>query len=267
MSELLRAIAIALQKGGTGKTTTTINLSASLANLGLKVLVIDLDQQADSTDGLGVEVGDNDATMWEVLHLDRTARVPLTQVIKPSRVPGVDVAPGHLALKDLERTGMGPGGQLRLARQLDTLTGYDVVLIDCPPSLGEITTVALAAADDVLTPILPGPDELKGLRQLGDTVIQIQDELNPEIEIRWLLVAGYDGRTQVSKDIRTALRRDWGNWDDESGTGAYLGEVRHTVKVPEAKKAKQTIAEWAPGCTAAEDYQDIARRISERISS
>lgn len=263
---MTRVIAIAMQKGGTGKTTTTINLSASLAQLGLKVLVIDLDQQADSTDGLGIELDDNDATMYEVLHPDREQRVPLAQVIKPARVPNVDVAPGDLAINEHERNGLGPGGELRLARQLDNLEGYDVVLIDCPPSLGHITTSALTAADDVLTPILPGPDEIKGLRRLGQTITDIQDELNPDIEIRWLIVAGYDGRTQVSKDTRKALRRDWGAWDDDSGTGAYMGEVRHTVKVPEAKQACMTIAEWAPSATAAEDYQQIARRIAERIS-
>lgn len=264
---MTRVIAIALQKGGTGKTTTTINLAAALANLGKRVLVIDLDQQADSTEGLGVKVGDDDATMYEVLHPDREQRVPLIQVIKPARVPGVDVAPGDLATNELERNGLGPGGELRLARQLDNLYGYDIVLIDCPPSLGHITTAALTAADDVLTPILPGPDEIKGLRRLGSTIADVQDELNPDVEIRYLLIAGYDGRTQVSKDIRKALRRDWGSWDDASGTGAYMGEVRHTVKVPEAKQACLTVAEWAPGATAAEDYQQIAHRIAERISA
>jgi len=258
----MRVIAIALQKGGTGKTTTTINLAAALGAQDLRVLVIDLDQQADSTDGLGVTVGADDATMWEVLHLDRAERVPLAQIIKPTPVPGVDVAPGHLALREMERTGMGSGGQLRLARQLDELTGYDFVLIDCPPSLGEITTAALAAADDVLTPIGPGPDEIKGLTKLGETILDVQDELNPDVEIRYLIIAGYDGRTQVSRDIRTALRRDWGSWDDG---GAYLGEIRHTVKVPEAKKARTPIADWAPSSTAAEDYLTIATRIAERV--
>lgn len=263
---MTRVIAIALQKGGTGKTTTTINLGASLGQLGLKVLVIDLDQQADSTEGLGVDVGEDDATMYEVLHPDREQRVPLIQVLKSARVPNVDVAPGDLATNDLERNGLGPGGELRLARQLDNLHGYDVVLIDCPPSLGHLTTAALTAADEVLTPVLPGPDELKGLRRLGMTISDVQDELNPDVEIRYLIIAGYDGRTQVSKDIRNALRRDWGSWDDDTDTGAYMGEVRHTVKVPEAKKARLTVAEWAPDATAAEDYQQIARRIAERIA-
>ncbi|MFC9898548.1 ParA family protein [Nocardia sp. NPDC127579] len=259
---MTRVLAVALQKGGVGKTTTTVNLAASIAEFGLKVLVIDLDQQADSTECLGVELGDDDATMWEVLHLDRAERVPLTSIIKASAVPGVDVAPGALALKEMERTGLGPGGQMRLARQLDEITTYDFVLIDCPPALGELTTAALAAADDVLTPISPGPNEIKGLKRLGATVLDVQDELNPDIEIRYLLIAGYDGRTQVSKDIRAMLRRDWGDWEDGGG---YVGEVRHTVRVAEATARSMPLAVHAPTSTATEDYRAIAKRIIERV--
>ncbi|MEU8901767.1 ParA family protein [Nocardia sp. NPDC048505] len=258
---MTRVLAVALQKGGVGKTTTTVNLAASLADLGRKVLVIDLDQQNDSTDCLGVDLGPDDATMWEVLNLKRELRVPLTSVIKQSEVAGVDVAPGSLALKELE-SGLGPGGQMRLARQLDEITGYDYVLIDCPPALGELTTAALAAADDVLTPLSPGPNEIKGLTRFASTVVEVQETLNPDLEIRYLLVAAYDGRTQVSKDIQAALRRDWGDWDDG---GAYVGPVRHTVRVAEATAAQQPISTFAPGCTADEDYRTIAKRIVERV--
>ncbi|WP_254697453.1 ParA family protein [Mycobacterium avium] len=125
--ERCEIVAVALlQKGGVGKTTTTINLGANLAAMGFRVLVIDMDQQAHSTKGLGIELGADDASMYEVLHPDRAMRVPLAKVIRPSQF-GIDVAPGHLALKELERTGLGSGGQLRLARQLDDIEGYDFV--------------------------------------------------------------------------------------------------------------------------------------------
>ncbi|WP_280431544.1 ParA family protein [Nocardia brasiliensis] len=255
-----RVIAIALQKGGVGKTTTTINLAAALTGFGLQVLVIDMDPQANTTSGLGIELGPDDATMYEVLHLDRDQRVQLTEIIKKSEF-GIHVAPGHLALKELERTGLGSGGQMRLARQLDTLEGYDYVLLDCPPALGELTTAALAAADDALTPVGPGPDELGGLIDLGKTILDVQEELNPDIEIRYLIVCGYDGRNQLSKDVKNRLRADWGDWDDG---GAYLGEISHTVRIPEAKAKRVPIFEHAPTCTAAVDYRAAAQRIVDR---
>ncbi|MGY1969724.1 ParA family protein [Nocardia gipuzkoensis] len=257
----VRVIAIALQKGGVGKTTTTINLAAALTNFGRRVLVIDMDPQANTTSGLGIVLNGDDATMYEVLHLDRSQRVQLVEIIKESEF-GIDVAPGHLALKELERTGLGSGGQLRLARQLDNLGGYDYVLIDCPPALGELTTAALAAADDALTPVGPGPDELTGLVDLGKTILDVQEELNPDLKIRYLMVCGYDGRNQLSKDVKNRLRADWGDWEDG---GCYLGEISHTVRIPEAKAKQVPIFRHAPSCTAATDYHAAAQRIDERV--
>ncbi|MGC7354108.1 AAA family ATPase, partial [Mycobacteroides abscessus subsp. abscessus] len=109
-------------------------------------------------------------------------RVPLAKVIVPTQF-GIDVAPGHLALKELERTGLGSGGQLRLARQLDDIEGYDFVLLDCPPALGELTTAALAAADYVLAVLKAGPDEVDGLVELGNSILDVQETLNPDVEI------------------------------------------------------------------------------------
>ena len=193
-----RVLAIALQKGGVGKTTTATNLAVELTLLGLKVLLIDLDQQANATQGLAIELGPDDATMYEVLHEDRSERVALTEVIKTS-AHGPDVAPGDLALRKLERTGLGAGGQARLARELDALTGYDIVVIDCPPSLGELTTAAVAAADSVLATVSPGADELKALVGLGNTVLDVQEGLNPDVDIHFVLATNFDGRTQLAK--------------------------------------------------------------------
>lgn len=203
-------LAVALQKGGVGKTTTTINLGANLAAMGLRILVIDMDQQAHSTKGLGIELDAEDASMYEVLHPDRAMRVPLAKVIVPTQF-GIDVAPGHLALKELERTGLGSGGQLRLARQLDDIEGYDFVLLDCPPALGELTTAALAAADYVLAVLKAGPDEVDGLVELGNSILDVQETLNPDVEIRYVLLADFDGNPKASKDVRRQLRADWGS--------------------------------------------------------
>ena len=258
--EQCEIVAVALQKGGVGKTTTTINLGASLAAMGFRVLLIDMDQQAHSTKGLGVDLGADDASMYEVLHPDRAMRVPLPNVIRSSQF-GIDVAPGHLALKELERTGLGSGGQLRLARQLDDLEGYDFVLMDCPPALGELTTAALAAADYVLAVLKAGPDEIDGLVELGNAVLDVQETLNPDVEIRYVLLADFDGNPKASKDVRRQLRTDWGEW---SAGGAYLGEIPHTVRVVEAKGKRVPVRVHAPTCTAAVAYREIAERIVAR---
>ncbi|MBE5438428.1 hypothetical protein E3G50_005135 [Mycobacteroides abscessus] len=253
-------LAVALQKGGVGKTTTTINLGANLAAMGLRILVIDMDQQAHSTKGLGIELDAEDASMYEVLHPDRAMRVPLAKVIVPTQF-GIDVAPGHLALKELERTGLGSGGQLRLARQLDDIEGYDFVLLDCPPALGELTTAALAAADYVLAVLKAGPDEVDGLVELGNSILDVQETLNPDVEIRYVLLADFDGNPKASKDVRRQLRADWGEWSDG---GAYLGEIPHTVRVVEAKGKRVPVNVHAPTSTAAVAYREVAERIAAR---
>lgn len=146
-------------------------------------------------------------------------RVPLAKVIRPSQF-GIDVAPGHLALKELERTGLGSGGQLRLARQLDDIEGYDFVLMDCPPALGELTTAALAAADYVLAVLKAGPDEVDGLVELGNSILDVQETLNPDVQIRYVLLADFDGNPKASKDVRKQLRADWGNGTPAGHTSA-----------------------------------------------
>lgn len=256
-----RVLAIAMQKGGVAKTTTTVNVATALAQQGYRVLVIDMDQQAHCTMCLRVVLGPDDASLYEVLHPDRALRVPLRSVIKRSEF-GVDVVPAHMALRELERTGLGSGGQLRLARELDSvIDDYDFVLIDCPPALGELTTAALAGADDVMAVLKPGGFEVSSMRELANTILDVQETLNADIEIRYVLLADFDGRPQAGKDVRNQLRADWGEWD---GGGAYLGEVPHTVRVVEAANKRMPIHVHAPTCTAAVAYQEVAERVAKR---
>lgn len=256
-SRRARVLAVALQKGGVGKSTSSVNLSAAFAQQGLRVLLIDLDQQANATDGLGIEVGPDDGTTYEVLTVERDDRLPLKQVIKPSEF-GPDVAPAALALRQLERTGLGPGGQGRLAKEVEKISGdYDIIVIDCPPSLGELTTAAFTAAHSILATVAPGSDELKALTTMGNTVLDVQEGLNPDVDIHFILATRYDSRPQLSKDVRKQLRADWPE--------EYLGEIALTVRVAEATARRMPISVYAPDSPATADYHAAAKKIAERM--
>ena len=260
MSSSSYVLAVAMQKGGVGKTTTANNVAYELHLAGLSVLLIDLDPQANATDGYGVELGDDDGTMYEVLVPDRGLRMPLEEVIKRTE-NGVDIAPSSDSLYALERTGLGPGGENRLKVAIDALpVPYDAIVIDCPPALGPMTTSAFAAATDVLAVVSPGgPDELKGLTALANNVYDAQELLNPQVDIRHVLLANYNGGSALAKGIRLNLERDWPN--------EYLGEISRTVRVGEAKDKRLPIAVWSPSCTAALDYRAVAKKLLKRLDN
>lgn len=252
-----RVLAVALQKGGVAKTTTAVNIAVAMCDLGLRVLLIDLDQQSNATSGLGVVVGDDDGTTFEVLTAEREDRLPLKTVIQPSSY-GPDVAPGSLALRKLERTGLGAGGQGRLAKEVEKISGdYDLIIIDCPPSLGELTTAAFTAAHSILATLTPGPDEIEALATMVNTVLDVQEGLNPDVDIRFVLLTRFDSRTQLAKDVRRQLRNEW---PDE-----YIGEIASTVRVSEAKARRMPVSVHAPDSTATEDYRYAAKIIAERM--
>ncbi|WP_280505586.1 ParA family protein, partial [Nocardia farcinica] len=164
----------------------------------------------------------------------------------------------------LLRAGAGPG-EARLARQLEEhAAGYDYVLIDCPPALGELTAAALTAADDVLAVVQVGSDEIDGLIELGKTVLDIAETLNPGVDIRYLLLTNFDSQPVASRNMRDLLIRDWGDWNTG---GAYLGEIPRTIRVVEAKGRQVPIHVHAPTSSAAVAYKDAARRLHERITA
>lgn len=258
-------IAVALKKGGVGKTTTTINLAYELSRLTIfdqveglsrpvRVLAIDMDPQANTTSGLGVAVpavGDPTPTLYNVLHPDKARRLSLNEVIVGTEF-GVDLAPARKQLEDLEM-GLGPGGQMRLARELENLPAYDVVIIDCRPALGELTAAALSAATTVVAPVLPGTDEVNALASLEEAV-EGAGLNNPGIRINHVLLTNYLG-TNATRAIRRRLEDEW---DKE-----FLGVISRTVKVTEAKAYGQPLGVYDPSCTAAQDYHDVALKLAQ----
>lgn len=258
--ELVRpwVVTVANQKGGVGKTTTAVNMAVELCELGLPVIVVDLDSQANATDALGVKVTNEVATLYEVLNPEFEKRVPLAEALVRSPY-GPYVLAGATAMAQVERDGNGPGGELSLARAITTAPGPAVYIIDSPPNLGRLTIMGLVAAGqeanggEVLAPVAPGANELKGLYKLMRTVASLKaNGLAQHLELGSVVTTEYDGRNQLNKDSRLYLQK---TFDEE-----YLGEISATVRVGESIARSTPLRHFAPGCTAAKDYREIARK-------
>lgn len=248
-------IAVANQKGGTAKTTTTINLGVGLAELGLPVMVVDIDQQANATSGLGV--GEPERTVYEVLHRDPAVRCGVEDAAVVSEW-GVEVVAGTPAMIEVEESGDDPGREWRLGKALKRMARKRVVLIDCPPNLGRCTTIALTAADVVLAPVKPGPDELQALARLEETIERlVANEVNERLALGAVLAVEFSGNSQLHRDVRARLVARYGD--------RYLGEIAKTVRVGEAKAARRPLVVEFPKATAAVDYRAVAAKIAERI--
>ncbi|WP_329073514.1 ParA family protein [Amycolatopsis sp. NBC_01480] len=247
------------QKGGTGKTTSTINLGVALRSFGIRTLVIDMDQQANATSGLGIDSGTAARTIYEVLHRDPAVRCSLMDAVVETPY-GVMVVPGSEALIEIEQGADDPGREYRLKKAIARLDMPHVVLLDCPPSLGRCTTMSLIAAQVAVAPVKPGPDELEALARLEGTIEKlVANEVNEYLVLGGVLAVEYSGSSELHKDIRKRLSRRYGK--------RYLGEVSKTVRVGEAKARKRPLVIEFPDSTAAQDYMAIGRGIASRIAS
>jgi chromosome partitioning protein len=250
---LPRILAVANQKGGVGKTTTTVNLGASLAVLGYRVLVVDLDPQGNATTGLGINSRNLEHSIYDVILHD----VPLEDCVEPTSLRNLYVAPATIDLAGAEIE-LVPAfsRELRLRRALEEVRDdYDFVLIDCPPSLGLLTVNGLAAATEVLVPIQCEYYALEGLGQLLRNVNLVQSNLNPKLEVSAIVLTMYDARTKLAEQVADEVRTHF-------GPKVCRNVVPRTVRLSEAPSFGQPIIVFDPSSRGALAYRELAKEVS-----
>jgi chromosome partitioning protein len=251
-----RIVSMVNQKGGVGKTTTTINLGASLAEYGRKVLLVDFDPQGSLSVGLGLNPHQMELTVYNLL-MDR--EVSIEDVIVPTVVPGMDLLPSNIDLSAAEvQLVHEVAREQTLARVLaPAIEKYDVVLIDCQPSLGLLTVNALTASDSVVVPLECEYFALRGVALLKTTIDKVRERLNPKLTIDGVLGTMYDGRTLHGREVMERLVEAWGET-------VFHTVIRRTVKFSDSTVAGEPITSYATASTGAESYRQLAKEVLAR---
>lgn len=256
-----KVISLVNQKGGVGKTTTSINLSASLAVLGKKVLLIDLDPQGNATIGIGILKGETENNIYDVL-IDKCR---IEDAVVPSKYKRLYVIPStiHLAGLDMdfmEKSKDEPtfGKGVQLKNRLDKIKNdYDYVIIDCPPSLGLITTNALAASDSVIIPVQCEFFALEGIMQLLNTIMIAQKNLNPNLDIEGVLLTMLDSRTNLGFEVVEEIRKYFKD-------RVYNTIIPRLIRLTEAPSHGKPIVAYDPKSKGTEAYLNLAKEVIER---
>jgi chromosome partitioning protein len=252
-----KVVAMANQKGGVGKTTSTINLGAALAEYGRRVLLVDLDPQGALSAGLGVPHYELDKTIHNLLV---EPRVQIDDVLLHTRVKNLDLVPSNIDLSAAEIQLVNEvGREQTVARAIyPVLDRYDYVLIDCQPSLGLLTVNGLACADGVIIPTECEFFSLRGLALLTDTVDKVRDRLNPKLNISGILITRYDPRTVNSREVMARVVERFGDL-------VFDTVITRTVRFPETSVAGEPITTWAPKSGGALAYRSLAREVIYRF--
>jgi len=248
-------VAVANQKGGVGKSTTSINLGTALALQGERTLVIDLDPQANATSGLGIDRSALNGSTYDVVVKD----MPIDDVVEPTSVRNLYVLPAaiDLAGAEIELVNMMSREQRLKQALLRILNDYDFVIIDCPPSLGLLTLNALAAATEVLVPIQCEYYALEGVSMLVNNVSLVKQNLNPQLEIEGIVLTMFDGRTALAADVVREVR-------DHFGETAYRTVIPRTVRLSEAPSHGEPIEIIDPMSRGAIAYRELGREFRSR---
>ena len=258
----MRIIALMNQKGGVGKTTTTVNLGAAIAELGKRVCLIDLDPQAHLTINYGVELTDDTVDMYDVLVDDRSFLEAIQQIDKNiALVPSsIDLAAAEVQLVSVV------GRETLLKEKLEVAQhDFDLILIDCPPSLGILTVNALAVADEVIIPMQPHFLALQGVAKLLETVQLVNRRMNPKLKVGGIVLTMFDAQTKLSMEVVAELNGfiqhaagkplPWAN------AKVYSHKIRRNIKLAECPSFGQTILKYDPHSNGAADYRALAREV------
>ena len=253
----MKIVAIANQKGGVGKTTTAVNLGAALAEIGHRILIIDLDPQANATSSFGLQAVEQ-TSLYEPLIGDAS----ITERIFPTERNGLFIVPSDLDLAGAEvEIARMPNHLTRLAETLQPLHAdetFDFVLLDCPPSLGILMSNALAAADELLTPIQCEYFALEGLVKIVRLIEQVRDSgANKRLELGGIVMTMFDARTNLSEQVVAEVRQHFGD-------RVYQTVIPRSVRLSEAPSFGKSILEYAPTGVAAEAYRALAREFMQR---
>lgn len=252
---MTRIIALANQKGGVGKTTTAINLSAALARNGKRVLLVDADPQANASSGLGVDIRELEASIYECL----VNGIQAHEAIVETDVENLHLIPSHIDLvgAEIEMLNMTDRERL-LQRVLQPIREeYDYILIDCSPSLGLITVNALTAADSVIIPVQCEFFALEGIAKLLNTIKIIKSQLNPGLNIMGFVLTMFDNRLRLSNQVTEEVRRHFGNL-------VFNTVIARNVRLSEAPSHGQTILDYDPNSKGAIAYKALAKEVLER---
>ena len=251
-----RIVAVCNQKGGVGKTTTTINLGAALAEFGRRVLLVDFDPQGALSVGLGIQPHELDSTVYNLLMERGTS--PAEVVVKTS-VAGMELLPSNIDLSGAEvQLVHEVGREFVLGGVLETLVpDYDVVLIDCQPSLGLLTVNALACSDGIIVPLECEYFAMRGVALLTETVDKVSRRINPRLQMDGLLATMYDSRTLHSREVLTRVV-------DRFGDQVFHTVISRTVRFPDATVAGEPITSFDPASNGASSYRQLAKEVLER---
>ncbi|HBZ53060.1 MAG TPA: chromosome partitioning protein ParA [Eubacterium sp.] len=251
-----RIIAVANQKGGVGKTTTAINLAACLAEAGLRILVIDIDPQGNTTSGFGVEKDEVENTIYDLL-IEKDLSVK--DVVIHTEFDGLDIVPSNINLSgaEIDLIGIDDREYVLKKKMEKVMDDYDFTIIDCPPSLNMLTVNAMTTADTVLVPIQCEYYALEGLTQLIHTINLVKERLNPKLEIEGVVFTMYDSRTNLSLQVVENVK-------DNLDQVVYKTIIPRNVRLAEAPSHGLPINKYDPKSTGASSYRDLADEVIHR---